>query len=227
MKKIISLILLFISLKSFSQNSNDLKFKVVATQGKVKIFPEDNFLFVDHRNKIKIRLTGSGVISEVMLQGGSIKGNDSLYIARVTSGEKALLSVYETLPGGKKVLAATKQYIIIQNPEVTVNGVGNDSTIDKLSFAGGRVKGKYNSIQNRPQVISFKMSMLKGQEFVNDSVTGDRFSKPMRLYIDSRKNGDLVYLTDIKIKGVDNKVTVYPALRLFVVDYTNPLQFGF
>ena len=212
--------------KAFAQEpGKDLQITISSKNSEITVFPEDNYLFAGSRNRIKIT-SKNGQISKVMLAGGTITGKDSIYIAEISTGNKTLLSVFEKSSGGKEKLVFNKEYRIVPPPNLNFNGVQNDSAIDNLSLMGGFLKANY-ALGRGAKVVSFKMSILKNGILVTDSVEGNRLSKDMRKYVNSIKNGSVIYIEDIKYADPYGEVKTIPVLRLFLIEHEKPLNFQF
>ncbi len=201
-----------------------LQITVVANSPNISVFPADNYLFMESKNRIKVRIS-NGEISKVTFAGGTISGADSIYIVEVSTGGKALLSVYEKTSTGREKLAFNKEYLIVPYPQANFNGVRNDSLIDKLSLMGGFLKAN-NSLGYGIKIISFKMLIEKEGKFMMDSIDGNRLSKEMRMYVNRLRNGSVALIEEIKYVDPYGAEQIIPALRLFVVEPEKPIMFG-
>ena len=221
-----SLVIALFGTMVFAQESGKtLQIMIAGKNSEIAVFPEDNYLFAGSRNRIKIT-SKNRQISKVILAGGTITGKDSIYIAEIRTGDKTILSVYEKSSGGKEKLVFNKEYRIVPPPNVNFNGVQNDSAIDNLSLMGGFLKANY-ALGKGAKITSFKMPILKNGILVTDSVEGNRLSKNMRNYINSIKNGSVIYIEDIKYADPYGEVKTIPVLRLFLIEHEKPLNFQF
>lgn len=76
-------------------------------------------------------------------------------------------------------------------------------------------------------IINRPLPILKNGMLVTDSVEGNRLSKNMRNYINSIKNGSVIYIEDIKYADPYGEVKTIPVLRLFLIEHEKPLNFQF
>jgi len=215
------LIFLFIinALLFFAQNDTNkvLKYTVKSSGATYKIFPEDNYLFVDSRNKIKIITSDKIKKYELKITNGMItkSNNDSIYIITNTIAGPALLSIFEVDKNNKRKLVMNKEYKVIGYPQLMWNGVKSDSVITRLMLNGGKFYAIDKKV-GRLEVESFKMDILYNGEFTTDSVIGNRVSPKMRKYITDIKEGSIVYIKDVKYHTLNGKLKVEPIFRLFI-----------
>lgn len=199
--------------------SQTLRFKVQAETGQYKIFPEDNYLFTGHKNRIRISQRGSKRPFNVKISNGTItkvKG-DSIFQVEGNEGTSAILSIEET-KGGKSKVVMTREYKVVGYPRVQLGGVKCDSSITRILLAGGIMSAVYEELNMKIKVESFKMDILKDSKFIQDSSTNARLTTPMKQYVAKLNNGSIVYFTDIVYKGADGKPKKIPMFRVFLTD---------
>lgn len=222
MKRIVLIIFYscIIVISSFAQKSQStvLNYVVKVNSSNYRIFPEDNYLFVDKKNCIKLSIKGKNNISSIKVSNGRIVKTkvDTVYIIDNVKGGICLLSLYEKAKNGKNKLIQNKQYKVVDYPIISINNVKSDSSISKLLLCGGIVKARYDRLGIEAQVIGFKMDIFENDSFVTDSSTNDRLTKKMRLYVNGLKEGSLVYIKDVKYVKANGTMKTDPIFRLFL-----------
>ena len=210
----------FFIISNFAQKSQTtvLNYVVKANSSNYRIFPEDNYLFVGKKNCIKILIKGKNKISTIKVSNGRILKTkiDTVYIIDNLKAGICLLSMYEKAKNGKNKLIQNKQYKVIDYPIISINNVKSDSSISKLLLCGGIVKARYDRLGIEAQVVGFKMDILENDTFITDSSTNDRLTKKMRLYVNTLKEGSLVYMKDVKYVKANGTMKIDPIFRLFL-----------
>ena len=217
-KILLPIILLSFNCIAQQDTSKILHYIVKGSSTNYKIFPEDNYLFVECRNKIKITATGKNKISEVKITNGTITKTaiDSIYVITQLIPGTALLSIYETGKDGKKKVIMNKEYIVVDYPKLNYNGTRCDSVITRLMLNGGMLYAVYDKKLGRIDVAGFKMDILENGKITTDSTTGNRVSKKMRAYVYNLKEGSIVYIKDVKYYKADGTLKVEPIFRMFI-----------
>ena len=218
----IKIVLVFVLLVSFCKAQKDtskiLHYVVNGSSSNYKVFPEDNYLFVLCRNKIKITSVGPNQILEVKINNGTITKTtiDSIYLIKDLIPGTAMLSIYAKGKDGKKKLVMNKEYNVIDYPKLSYNGSKCDSSITRLMLNGGMFYALYEKKLGKVDVAGFKMDIWDNGKIVTDSSTNNRVSKKMRSYIVNTKPGTILYLRDVKFYLADGTLKVVPIFRLFL-----------
>jgi hypothetical protein len=202
-------------------------YKVKFSNGDYKFFPEDGYLFIGSKNKLKI--TNTKVVKfEVKLTNGSItKSVDSVFtIEGLSNSGVTLLSVFETDANGKNKLVLNKPFTVVSFPKVKFGGVACDSAMPAFMLAVGTMSVYYKSINKKVPVTSFKMEFYENEKFVLDSSANNRLSKKMMAYVEKLKPGSLVYLSDIKYKDPNGAEHAEPIYRVFIIKDKEIVKFG-
>src|ERR1041385_420508 len=154
------ILFLLVAIAGYAQTDSTYVFKVRHPEMNMEVFPKDSILWIGQKNKITLRWQGVHKIANVTLDGGSIVGSDSTWVARVTGGKTALLSVYEDLGDKKMKLCLAKLFYIRQNPDpiISICGILADSVADKKDII---YKDKVMALLGENQlvlpVLSFRM----------------------------------------------------------------------
>jgi hypothetical protein len=226
-------IFLFIFLASgfirLQAQSDTIVVKTVAT--KITVIPERSFLYLNEDNLFRITYAGKNKMGRMELKGGTIEKKDSLYNFKATTGTSAILVIYEKLKNGTEKIALTYTYKLFgrEVPRVTLDGVPNDSLIDKFTvIALGKLQCKQKYGTDKYQVTSFKIYIKNGKKFDTLSAKGNQLTLPMKRKIDSmdvRKNGGILMFENIKAIGPNGKEIDLPPLRIYLRDQ-KLMQFG-
>ena len=230
---ILKCIFLFIFLLAGSfqlrAQSDTIVVKTVAT--KITVLPERSFLYLNEDNFFKIKYTGKNKLGRMELKGGTIEKKDSIYNFKATTGTSAILVIYEKLKNGTEKIALTWTYKLYgrEVPRVTLDGVPNDSVIDKFTLiALGKLQCKQKYGNDKYQITSFKIYIKNGSKFDTLSTKGNQLTLPMKRKIDSmdvRKNGGILMFENIKAIGPNGKEIDLPPFRIYLRD-TKTMQFG-
>ncbi len=228
-KRIFLFIFLFAGLFQLRAQSDTLVVKTVAT--KITVLPERSFLYLNEDNFFKIKYTGKNRLGRMELKGGTIEKKDSIYNFKATTGTSAILVIYEKLKNGTEKIALTYTYKLFgrEVPRVTLDGVPNDSVIDKITvLALGRLQCKQKYGTDKYQVVSFKIYIKNGKKFDTLSAKGYQLTPQMKRKIDSmdvKKSGGILMFENIKAIGPNGKEIDLPPLRVYMRD-TRTMQFG-
>lgn len=206
----------------FSQNNFEKKDGTIKVSNPLKIVtvePKGDELFIGRQNKLKIKISGKGKIDKIVLDGGTITGKDSIYIAQVTKGTKAILSVYEKTSNGNSKLIYTKPYRIFKIPEpiVMVDDVRSDSVINKQTItAVGRLSARMENTGVRLKILSFNMQMANSGTMDTLRAQGNSLTRNMRKIIDKAKDGSLVYFDSIQCVMPDSTIKILNPIRIYI-----------
>ncbi len=204
-----------------------LKYKIKAAKQAFEIFPPDNYLYKECRNKIKIVSRSGSKIARVSVNGGTLfRKNDSIYYLDHLQGKELLLSVYSATAKGEKP-ELNKQYVIVPYPRLDFGGVKSDSAIVKPLLEGGMMSAHYDAVGKMSKVVSFKMDILSKGEFIKDSVMGNKLNARMREYVEKLPKGALVYFKDINYINPKGMIQSIPIFRVFVIAEDRTTLFGF
>ena len=232
MKARIKLTLAFILLVSFCNAQKDtskvLHYVVKGSSASYKIFPEDNYLFVGCKNKVKITALGNNKNFEVKITNGNINNtdNDSIYYIKDLVPGTALLSIYAVGKNKVKKLVLNKQYKVIDYPKLSYSGYYCDSAITRLMLMAGSLYTVYEKNSARIEVKSFKMEIIENDDFITDSTSNNRLSKKMRNYLEKMSPGSIIYIKDVKYHLADGTIKTEPIFRLFIDrDEKRPIEF--
>ncbi len=228
-KRIFLFLFLFAGLFQLRAQSDTLVVKTIAT--KITLLPERSFLYLNEDNFFKIKYTGKNKLGRMELKGGTIEKKDSIYNFKATTGTSAILVIYEKLKNGTEKIALTYTYKLFgrEVPRVTLDGVPNDSVIDKITvLAMGRLQCKQKYGTDKYQVVSFKIYIKNGKKFDTLSAKGYQLTPQMKRKIDSmdvKKSGGILMFENIKAIGPNGKEIDLPPLRVYMRD-TRTMQFG-
>jgi hypothetical protein len=184
------------------------------------ITPGDFYLFAGCSNKIRIQAKDTSRIAEVSLSNGKIKktGGSGMYqISGLVPGI-SLLSIYEKGPKGKKVPVKNWKFQVVDYPNLKFAGSTCDSVISTLMLCGGRFMARIDAEDLATPVKSFTMDILGKEGFREEVSNSCKLSPAMRQYAKKLKDGDLVYLRNIKYLMPDGKEKTEPIFRLFILN---------
>jgi hypothetical protein len=224
-----SIFFLLISISAFAQKDSTYVFKVRHPEMNMEVFPKDSILWIGQKNKITLRWQGVHKIANVTLDGGSIVGGDSTWVARVTGGKTALLSVYEDLGDKKMKLCLTKLFYIRQNPDpiISICGILADSVADKKDII---YKDKVMALLGENQlvlpVLSFRMTTkISG---VADTLVSEteQFTIDMRNRIHILPEGSVLYFDRVICQMPDGKRKLLAPMSIFIAK-TNKYNVGY
>ncbi|CAN5366159.1 hypothetical protein BH09BAC5_BH09BAC5_12080 [soil metagenome] len=220
---------LFFAFVKIHAQTDTLVVKAVVT--KVTVIPERSFLYLNEDNFFKIKYTGKNKLGRIELKGGTIEKKDSLYNFKATTGTSAILVVYEKLKNGSEKIVLTWTYKLFgrEVPRVTLDGVPNDSVVDKFTIiALGRLQCKQKYGNDKYTVTSFKLYIKNGSKFDTLSAKGNQMTLEMKRKVDSMdvmRNGGVLMFENIKAIGPNGKEIDLPPLRIYMRDEKH-LQFG-
>lgn len=221
MRIILAAIITFLIVNSVGAQTDTFIVKSLNTT--VTLTPNDSWFYVREDYPVKITFKGKNKLSRVELKGGTATKKDSLWVLRAETGGEAVLVVYEKLPNGKEQIALSKSYKLYgrELPEVTIDGVKNDSVIDKLLLIGlGKLRAKTKYGNQVYRVDSFCMFLRdpKGGMDTMYSKTGQMTLEMKRRVdsIDVKKSGGMLIFDDIHATSPQGKDTELPPLRVFL-----------
>jgi hypothetical protein len=222
---IIILLLYFCSLNRQAKAQTDTTyiFKVVSPKLSITILPKSTDLYIGLKNLLRIRVSKGFIISRVLLDGGTITGKDSNYIAIVKEGLQAILSVYVTCPDSTEKLGLTKIFKIVSLPEpvIYINGVKNDSVIIKTKIiAVGRLSAKLPKIEKQLPIVSFDMIFANQDSLRMDTLHANNsaLTKEMKTAISKMKEGRLLYFENIKCLLPDGSKYISKPMQIYLID---------
>jgi hypothetical protein len=221
-KRIFFFLFLFAGFFQLRAQTDTIVVKTVAT--KITVLPERSFLYLNEDNFFKIKYTGKNKLGRMELKGGTIEKKDSTYNFKATTGTSAILVVYEKLKNGTEKIALTWTYKLYgrEVPRVTLDGVPNDSVIDKITIiALGRLQCKQKYGTDKYQITSFKIYIKNGNKFDTLSAKGNQLTLQMKRKIDSmdvRRSGGILMFENIKAIGPNGKEIELPPLRVYMRD---------
>lgn len=227
--RILFFIFLLCGISRLQAQSDTIVVKTVAT--KITVLPERSFLYLNEDNFFKIKYTGKNKMGRMELKGGTIEQKDSIYNFKATTGTSAILVIYEKLKNGTEKIALTWTYKLFgrEVPRVMLDGVPNDSLIDKFTvIALGKLQCKQKYGNDKYQVTSFKIYIKNGKKFDTLSAKGNQLTLQMKRKIDSmdvRNNGGILMFENIKAIGPTGKEIDLPPLRVYLRDQ-KIMQFG-
>ncbi|MDQ3108428.1 MAG: hypothetical protein M3R17_00910 [Bacteroidota bacterium] len=221
-KRIFLFLFLLSGVLQLHAQSDTILVKTVAT--KITVLPERSFLYLNEDNIFKIKYTGKNKMGRMELKGGTIEQKDSTYNFKTTTGTSAILVIYEKLKNGTEKIAYTYTYKLFgrEVPRVTLDGVPNDSVVDKFTvIALGRLQCRQKYGTDKYQVVSFKIYIKNGKKFDTLSAKGNQLTLQMKRKIDSmdvKKNGGILMFENIKAIGPGGKEIDLPPLRIYLRD---------
>ncbi len=205
-------------------------FKVRNPKMIITILEKDTVLYTDHKNKLKITITGKNKISHVELRGGSIKKSGDCYIVTVSEGSEAVLAVFIIKPNGKRELGASKTYPIIhlKDPESFFGDVRGDSIILREDLLK---RDKMYALLNRfgrtypLRIVSYEMVVFRDALMVPYPSYGNQLSPEMRRYIQVLQPGQPLYFENIYCQMPNGQVRKLKDMLLYV-DCRKPYEFA-
>jgi hypothetical protein len=189
----------------------------------INVFPAKDELYIGLKNHIRIRVSKGFNLSKVTLDGGTVTGKDSNYVASVKEGIHAILSIYVTGSDGAEKLGLTKTYKISQLPEpiIYIDGVKNDSAIIKtIIIAVGKLSAVIPKIERQLPILSFSMIYPNTDSLKMDTLisTNNNLTKEMKEAISKMKEGRLLYFDDIKCLMPDGSKYIAKPLQIYLIE---------
>jgi hypothetical protein len=224
-----SLFFFLLAITGYAQKDSTFVFKVRHPEMNMEVFPKDSILWIGQKNKITLRWQGVHKITNVTLDGGSIDGNDSTWVARVTGGKTALLSVYEDLGDKKMKLCLTKLFYIRQNPDpvISICGILADSVADKKDII---YKDKVMALLGENQlvlpVLSFRMTSKIAGVADTLSSENEQFTIDMKNRIHKLPEGTVLYFDKVVCQMPDGKKKMLAPISIFIAK-TNKYNVGY
>lgn len=198
-------------------------FPINATEAKIHVFPNDTVLLLGMNNPIQIALEGEGKIVGVKLIGGSIVRKDDYYIARVDSGEQAVLNVYYKGIDNRNHLGMSRHYSVFEmpKPQPLVCGIQPNqasNTADIIRRNNIVVHWAYPADMILP-VLSFDMRYYNKQNkrFETLHSDNDRLTRLMISAISRRNDGDVLLFENITYMMPDKQIQQGQA-TIYVID---------
>jgi gliding motility-associated protein GldM len=170
-----------------------------------------NVLYIGVDNPISVSVPGVAPENvRPTLSGGSLtpdsKAGKGNYIAKISGGKKATVSVSADLGGSMRPMGKFEFRVKrVPDPEAYCAGQ-TDGLISKNKLAAaGAVIPKMNNFDFDLvfRVTSFEITMNIGGDLITTSATGNRFTDGMKGKIKALKSGSRVYIENIKAVGPD------------------------
>jgi len=218
------LVFLFCAFRMQGQVAAQDTFTVKAVSTKITVTPDRLFLYINEDNFFKITYSGKNKMGHVEFRGGTATKKDSLYNLRATTGVSGILVVYEKLKNGTEKIAFTWTYKLFsrETPEVRLDGVPNDSVVDKFTIiAVGKLKAKAKYNNDQYTITSFKLYIKNGNHYDTLEAKGNQMTLEMKNRIDKmdvKANGGILMFEDIKAIDPTGKEIELPPLRIFIQD---------
>ncbi|MFT5053513.1 MAG: gliding motility-associated protein GldM [Oceanospirillaceae bacterium] len=170
-----------------------------------------NVLYIGVDNPISVSVPGVAPENvRPTLSGGSLtpdsKAGKGNYIAKVSGGKKATVSVSADLGGSMRPMGKFEFRVKrVPDPEAYCAGQ-TDGLISKNKLAAaGAVIPKMNNFDFDLvfRVTSFEITMNIGGDLITTTANGNRFTDGMKGKIKALKSGSRVYIENIKAVGPD------------------------
>jgi hypothetical protein len=230
MRRIIFIISCFLNLFVVAQKDTTKipEFKIQGKMSGYDIFPPDNYLFLQNRNKIRITPKQKGTVFDVKVTNGMITKTkeEGVYIIENVVPTEVLLSIYEKKKDGKPKLVMNKPYSVIPFPMIKIAGVRCDSAISRIQLAAGVFYGEYKGSKQKVKVSGFKMECFKDGKFYEDSSSTGKLTPTMLDYTSKLKPGAMIFFKEFKIMGSDGAVKIIPIYRVFITEDLIPNKIG-
>ena len=201
-----------------------LTFRVKQPETKITIEPGHDILYLNDDNELKITVSGPSKITNVELAGGEITKVDSLddvYIAKVTEGVEAILSIHETFANGRTQKSLVRPYKIVRVPdvEILVSGVVSDSAVDKFHLiATGNLKGRFRKTGQQVQILAFELEIAGDNQLDTLRSLNGLLTLEMRRRIDKTEPGRLLTFRNIYFRTLNGKIRKAPPVRIYLVE---------
>jgi hypothetical protein len=226
LKRIIFFLIIFFSYvcRTHAQVAAQDTFTVKAVTTKITVSPDRIFLYINEDNFFRITYSGKNKLGHVEFHGGTAVKKDSLYNLRATTGVSGILVVFEKLKNGTEKIVYTYTYKLFtrETPEVKLDGVPNDSVVDKFTIiAVGKLKAKAKYNNDQYTITSFKLFIKNGNHYDTLTAKGNQMTLEMKNRIDKmdvEANGGILMFEDIKAIDPNGKEIELPPLRIFIQD---------
>ncbi len=218
--------LFFLPLFSFAQEANDsdLTFTIKAS-AEITVQPNCLYIMQSSSKIFRILPSGGDQISRVEASGGNIEMvKDNFYRISASTSELIMVNVYVKKPSGVEVLAKALTYKVIPHPNIKLSGVEKDYAISKMQLVfGGKITGYIPSIDKSVRILSFETYTTTDTLRAN----GSEMTPEMRKYANTLKDGNMMWLYNIKYQLPDGSQEVVPYFRVYVIDAGELKRLGF
>jgi gliding motility-associated protein GldM len=168
-----------------------------------------NVLYIGLDNPLSITVSGSEDrnVTAVMTKGNILR-KDGNWVANVTEQGKTSIDVYGIIDGEKKKIGSQNFRVKrVPDPVATLNGKIYHNTVTKSRAKShtGLTALMDNFVFNvRYKVVGYDFSLRTSSDvFTEPKVRGALFSKEVKKYIKNAKTNDIIYFTNIVVKGPD------------------------
>jgi hypothetical protein len=201
-------------------------FVVKSAATTITVLPERSWLYLNENNPMKVLYRGKHELGRVEFLGGIIQKQDSLYQLKATTGVEGVLIIYEKLRNGGERIVWSRTYKLFSRelPVVTLNGISNDSFIEKFTLiAIGQLYAHPRYSQDRYTITAYTICLSNSKTGQQDTLRASdgRLSKTMKQRIDSmdvRNKGGFLLFENIKARGPTGREVDLPPLRIYLTD---------
>ena len=183
-----------------------------------------NVLYIGVENPISVSVPGvhpdkvRATISNGSLSASGGKGN---FVARVQSGNKAIVSVSADFNGSMKPMG-TFEFRVKQVPDPVAFFAGKKASAavnksDLLAAQGVIANMENFDFDLKFIVLSFELSMTVGGVEATAKSNGNMVSAEQKMILSKSKSGSKVYIDQVKVKGPDGSIRTIPGLALKVI----------
>lgn len=185
----------------------DYSYTVGQPMGVISAY-ELNVLYIGYPNKIQATASGYPK-SSVSCSGCSISpdGSGGKYVARVTGGKTATVTVFGETEDGTREKAGDMKFRIFPMPTPTIFFGSQSATKSNISRANARnfstLQAKYEDspLNVNWDVTSFEMLAVKNGRVIEMRTGGNRLTGEMKAAINSMGRGSSITFTNIKAKS--------------------------
>ena len=157
---------------------------------------------------------------QAYIDNGTITARDGGWVARVGGGAKAHITVTARTPDGSRTVGPVEFRVKdLPAPLASVNGLTSKDArapLGKLKAARGVVVKLGDGCEfNEPfTVVSYTLSLARGSAITDHTVRGAAFDEKALQMLDQLRNGDRVWVEEIKARLANGQGPVYDVLPI-------------
>jgi beta-lactamase regulating signal transducer with metallopeptidase domain len=202
--------LLFLGVACINDHS---KTNVVAAIAPTKM----NVLYIGIDNPVEISVSEQKPEDlEVKIDNGTIQGSMGKYIVNPSKHGKAVITVYSK---GNKVKETEFRVKFVPDPVAKIAGIKISGEINKADLL--KQTEIYAEMENFDfdlgfEIVEFTVSGVIANFTVNEVSHNNKFTKKQKNLIEKLKNGEKVYIENIKAKGPDGNIRQLGSIALTI-----------
>lgn len=173
-----------------------------------------NVLYIGVDNPIDISVPGVAAENlQPSLAGGTLTGAKGSYVARVTGGTEAMVSVSAKGSSGPAKPMGSFKFRVkrVPDPVAFVAGKKGDATISKseaLTIPGVVPKLENFDFDLKYEMVSFEMTMNIRGTLVTVPATGNALTEEMKKNLKFASAGTKIYFENVRAKGPNGVVSI-------------------